>query len=145
MEICEDKVLCHYHPGKHMDKLKGQLQEVQSEIADILASLAKEKASASGGGAPQDIPAATADSVRSFFGFLAPRVAGHPEGKERIASVMRLLGELLAASRQAEGGAPAAEDGVNWILPVTIMHAELGMAGVYRAGGAASLILPDCT
>ena len=94
---------------EHMGKLRGQLQEVRSEVADILASLAKDKASASGGGAPPDVPTATADSVRSFFGFLAPRVASHPDGQERINTVMRLLDELLQASKQAAGGPAAAE------------------------------------
>lgn len=69
------------------------------EICGLLANLSKEKSEAAGCASDKAATAATA--VQDFFGNLEPLVAAHPDGKTRIDSIMRMLNELLQASKDA--------------------------------------------
>ena len=105
-EALEQEIAEH---EEYTSGIKNKLAEVQAGIADIRASLAVQ-----GGPArahrPESIETATAESMRSFFGSLAPQVASHPDGQARITNIMQMFEELLSASKQAAHPAEAPKE-----------------------------------
>ena len=78
---------------ERMAALRSRLDEARTEVAGVLAELAKEK-----GAGGQASAAVAAGAVAAFFDSLAPQVAQHPEGQARVGTIRSMLDELLRAS-----------------------------------------------